>query len=107
MYRPLRDMKFMDEPCYVYVLIDPISEKPFYIGISNNPIYRFECHSKERWSAAYPALRLLLGDHCREEILWIYKKCETRSEAFEIEYRLVTSTPGLLNRPYKRGKSYR
>jgi predicted GIY-YIG superfamily endonuclease len=102
----LKDMRFLDDPCYVYVLVNPIDKKPFYIGISNNPWDRFRAHSKECWSAAWRPLKSLLQVFCRDEILKIYKKCPTRAEAFELEYRLVTSTPGLLNRPYKRGRGY-
>ena len=53
-------------------------------------------------------MRILMKDglFARDEILKIYKECRTRQEATDLEYRLVTSTPGLLNRPYKKGKSY-
>lgn len=95
--------------CFVYQLLDPWEDgcPPFYIGISNNPWYRFYTHCHDRCSAAYPLLRVFL-EHgvTQEDILSIYKECQTRREAFELEYQLVTATPNLLNRPYRRGRAY-
>ena len=108
-YGYLKDMRFMDEPCYVYCLVDPWKRgnPPFYIGISKNPWYRFYEHSHDRCSAAYDTLQILLTmKEPRDRILKIYKECRDRRSATDLEYRLVTSTPGLLNRPYKKGKSY-
>ncbi|MCK1445407.1 GIY-YIG nuclease family protein [Bradyrhizobium sp. 48] len=98
----------MSEPCYVYVLVNPADGKPFYIGISNNPWYRFYSHQHDRCSAAWDFLNFLTENEGfeRNQILTIYRKCESRSEAFDLEHRLVTSTPGLLNRPYRRGRAY-
>lgn len=104
-----KDMSFMDDPCYVYVLMGPWNKRPFYIGISNNPWYRFEAHRQDPCSAVWQVMRLLFDGRelfHRDEILKIYKKCATRAEALEIEYRLVVSTPKLLNRPYVRGRAY-
>jgi len=95
--------------CFVYQLLDPWIDgcPPFYIGISNNPWYRFYSHCHDRCSAAYPLLSVFLRyGVTRDDILTIYKECATREEAFDLEYRLVTTTPDLLNRPYKRGKAY-
>lgn len=93
--------------CFVCALVDPIDESIFYIGISQNPWYRFYSHHHDRCSAAYNLLNALLGmDYTRDDILLIVKECTTRREAFDIEYRLVTSIEGLCNRPYKRGRSY-
>jgi predicted GIY-YIG superfamily endonuclease len=108
-YYGRRDMSFMEKPCYVYVLINPDSKQAFYIGISVNPWWRFYAHCKDPCSAAYPALKLMFDGRDlfqRDEVLKIYRVCRTRQEALDLEYRLVTSTPGLLNRPYKRGKAY-
>lgn len=106
-YRP-NDTSFMTKPCFVYFLLDPFDEwNPFYIGISNNPWYRFYEHSHDASSAAYPLLRFFRTYEVpRDDILKIHKECVTRSEAFDLEYQLVMSTPNLVNRPYKRGKSY-
>jgi predicted GIY-YIG superfamily endonuclease len=109
MYGTVRHMGYMDEPCYVYCLVDPWKRgnPPFYIGISNNPWYRFYSHCHDRCSAAYDALQILLMmKEPRDRILKIYKKCPNRRAAIELEHRLVTSTPKLLNRPYVRGRSY-
>lgn len=95
--------------CFVYRLVDPWMDgcPPFYIGISNNPWYRFYSHCHDRHSAPYPLLRVFLKyGVTRDDILTIYKECQTRREAFELEYLLVTTTPDLMNRPYKRGRSY-
>lgn len=94
--------------CYVYVLTNPITRRPFYVGVSNNPWYRFYSHQHDRCSAVWDFLNFLtenMGLH-RDEILKIYRRCASRREAFDLEYQLVTSTSGLLNRPYKRGRSY-
>lgn len=94
--------------CFVYFLTDPFDDNnPFYVGISKNPWYRFYEHSHDASSAAYPLMRLFrTWEIPREEILIIGKKCATRSEAFDLEYKLVISTPNLVNRPYKRGRAY-
>jgi len=94
---------------FVYQLVDPWVEgrPPFYIGLSNNPWYRFYSHCHDRFSAAYPLLSVFLKWGVeRDEILKIYRECTTRREAFDLEYQLVMSTPDLVNRPYKRGRSY-
>jgi len=99
----------MDEPCYVYILVDPRNDgKPFYVGISNNPRYRFYSHCHDRCSAVWDFLNFLTQncDIERDDILKIYEHCPNRSSAFDLEYRLVTTLPGLFNRPYRRGKSY-
>lgn len=96
--------------CFVYRLMDPLGHdvpEPFYIGISNNPWYRFYSHSHDKFSAAYPLLSIFLKYGIpRDEILSIYRECATRREAFDLEYELVTTTPNLVNRPYKRGRAY-
>lgn len=99
---------YMQEPCYVYVLINPGNKRPFYIGISNNPWSRFYSHQHDRASAAWPALRLLLGEGLfhRDEILKIYRCCPDRRTALDVEYNLVKATPKLLNRPYSAGRRY-
>jgi len=95
--------------CFVYQLNDPWEEgwPPFYIGISNNPWDRFYSHCHDRFSSAYPLLALFLRQGVtRDDILYIYQECQTRREAFELEHQLVTTTPNLLNRPYRRGRAY-
>lgn len=94
--------------CFIYALADPWDDySPFYIGISNNPWYRFYSHCHDPCSAAYPLLRVFLKWGVpRDEILIIAKECSTRREAFDLEYKLVTSTANLVNRPYKRGRAY-
>ena len=98
----------MSEPCFVYGLFDPRTSEPFYVGISNNPWYRFYTHCHDRCSAAWDLLQFLT-QNCgfeRDEILAIVKECPDRRSAFDLEYLIVTSTPGLLNRPYKRARAY-
>lgn len=98
----------MTATCFVYILVNPQTGKPFYIGISNNPWYRFYEHRHDRCSAVWDFLNFLTENEGieRDLILKIYRECSSRREAFDLEYQLVTSTPGLLNRPYKRGRSY-
>lgn len=80
---------------------------PFYIGISNNPWYRFYSHCHDTCSAAYPLLSFFMNyGITRDEILSIYRECRTRREAFDLEYELVNTTPNLVNRPYKLGRAY-
>lgn len=95
--------------CFVYQLIDPweVDCPPFYIGISNNPWYRFYSHCHDRFSAAYPMLSFFLKHGVdRDEILRIYRECPTRRDAFDLEYHLVKTTPNLVNRPYRKGRAY-
>lgn len=94
--------------CFVYFLLDPFEDgNPFYIGISKNPWYRFYEHSHDRSSAAYPLMRLFRQWGVpRNDILKIHKECTTRRDALDLEYRLVMSTPDLVNRPYVRGRAY-
>jgi len=94
---------------YVYQLLDPWEDgcPPFYIGISINPWERFYAHCHDRFSAAYPLLQCFLRwDVPKTEILKIYQECATRRQALDLEYELVTTTPGLLNRPYRKGRAY-
>lgn len=95
--------------CFVYRLIDVWGEDkpPFYIGISNNPWYRFYSHCHDRSSAAYPLLSVFQKYNVpRDEVLSIVRECPMRREAFDLEYHLVSSTPNLVNRPYVRGRAY-
>jgi predicted GIY-YIG superfamily endonuclease len=98
----------VSKPCYVYMLLNPFTGDPFYIGISDNPWCRFYEHCHDRCSAAWDFLGYLI-ENCgfeREQILEIYEECPNRRSAFDLEYQLVTTTAGLLNRPYKRGRAY-
>ena len=110
-YSPYRqhNVDYLNEPTYVYVLMNPDTKDAFYIGISVSPWGRFEQHYRDPCSAAYRIMRMLFDGRNlfhRDEILKIYKRCATRQEALDLEYRLVTTTPNLLNRPYRRGRSY-
>ena len=85
--------------CAVYCLVHPKTRKPFYIGISKHPNWRFYEHSHERWSAAYPTLtELLTQGYHQSQILKIYKVCSSRRLAHNLEYNLIAATPGLTNR---------
>lgn len=95
-------MRDLSGVCYVYVLFNPETESPFYVGVSKNPWARFYSHSHERWSAAWPVLQLLLKRYGQDEILKIHRECPDRRTAFDLEYEMVTTTSGLLNRPYSR-----
>lgn len=91
--------KDLSGPCYVYVLVDPRSRKPFYIGISHNPWDRFYNHLHDPCSAAWGRLRDLMEiGYVDEQIFKIYKRCRDRAAAFDLEYTLVNATSGLLNR---------
>ncbi len=96
------------EGCYLYLLIDPRKGMPFYIGISQNPWQRFKAHQHDRTSAAWDFLGFLTQNcgYSRDEILWVGKCYSDRATAAEVEYQAVIAIDGLLNRPYKRGRSY-
>jgi predicted GIY-YIG superfamily endonuclease len=98
-------MRDLSGTCYVYMLCDPETEKPFYIGIAKNPWSRFYSHCHEKWSAAWPVLQRLVEKFGQDDILKIYRECPDRRAAFDLEYKLVSSTPGLLNRPYRRARA--
>lgn len=91
----------MKRPCYVYVLMNPDNKRPFYIGISENPWDRFEAHRRDPCSSAWPAMRLLFDGRDlfqRDEVLKVYKRCRDRQSAIDVEFNLINSTPGLLNK---------
>ena len=90
-------------PCYVYCLFDPPKRRPFYVGISKYPFYRFEQHRRDQCSAAWPTLNRLLNEGYEAgRIYKIYKKCSDRNAALELEYKLITTTPGLVNKERRR-----
>jgi hypothetical protein len=93
----------MSTPCYVYVLINPGSKKPIYIGISQNPWERFYQHLHDPCSSVWRALRIMFdgrgrGLFHRDEVLKIYKCCPDRQSALDLEYKLINSTPNILNK---------
>ena len=81
--------------CYVYMLIYPHTEVPFYIGISFDPVRRFKQHCNDPASACFELLSEL---DAHESILEIYRECESLESARDLESLLIKSTPGLLNR---------
>lgn len=95
-------MRDLSGVCYVYMLVDPETAQPFYIGVAKNPWSRFYSHQHEKWSAAWPELQRLLLKFKQDDILKIHTKCPDRRSAFDLEYELVSFTAGLLNRPYSR-----
>lgn len=99
----------MSDPCYVYALVDPRRDnRPFYIGISKDPFNRFYAHLHDPCSAVWDFLHFLT-ENCsldREDILCLLHKSPDRRAALDLEYELVMTLPDLMNRPYRRGKSY-
>ena len=94
---------------FVYVLVNPLrrGRPPFYVGVSIYPKGRFYDHCRDQNSPAYHLLCAFLKDGLqRDQILKIYRKCSSRREALDLEYKLVISTPNLVNRPYVRGRGY-
>lgn len=92
-------------PCYVYFLVDPRSCDPFYVGMSDNPWYRFYSHCHDCCSAAYYKLMELTEcGYDEKHILVIHKECQDRKEAFDVEHRLIVTMAGLLNRDKRKRK---
>lgn len=91
--------KDLSGACFVYVLVDPRNRRPFYVGISKNPRARFWQHCTDTGSGGWPLARELrnLG-YGADRVLKVVKRCRDRRAAMEIEHRLITSTPNLLNR---------
>jgi len=98
--------KDLSGPCYVYRLLYPLDQKPFYVGISKNPWSRFDNHMHDPCSAAYPILRQISVGANRDQILEIYKECVDRNTALDLEFHLITTTPGLVNRCRKRSQMF-
>lgn len=95
-------MRDLSGACYIYMLVDPETDLPFYVGIAKNPWSRFYSHQHEKCSAAWPELQRLLRVFKQADILKIHTECPDRRAAFDLEYDLVRSTAGLVNRPYSR-----
>lgn len=87
-------------PCYVYCLFDPKRHRAFYIGITQmHPTWRLYAHEKDRSSAAWFKLNVLLdAGWRRDQILKIYRKCNDRNAALRLEHSLIVSTTGLVNK---------
>src|SRR5580765_6105397 len=94
--------KDLSGPCAVYVMVVPTSRKPFYVGISKYPWARFDQHRHDPGSAARGCLNAWLKIFPAGHIFKIYKWCRSRNEALALEHRLISTTPGLLNRDRRR-----
>jgi hypothetical protein len=90
--------KDLSGPCYVYVIVNPHTRNPVYVGISKYPWERFNQHRLDRCSAAWQCVNEWLKTFPPGHIFKIYKRCDDRRAAHDLEYKLVCSTPGLLNR---------
>ncbi len=89
-------------PCGVYVIVNPRTRNPFYVGISKWPWVRFDQHRTDVASAAWEELNFWLRYYPPSHIFKIYKWCRDRRAALDLEYRLIHSVPGLLNRDTRR-----
>jgi hypothetical protein len=108
--RPARRIhqKDLSGTCFIYFLVDPRDQKPFYIGISMSPWGRFDNHRHDPSSAAHRRLMDIIQTTGakRGDILKIHKECRNRDEALDLEYRLINSTPGLVNKCRTRSKMF-
>jgi predicted GIY-YIG superfamily endonuclease len=91
--------KRLDGECWVYILFDPLKKKPIYIGISRDPWLRWKQHISDPGSGAWRRVRELRAvGISQQQILKLYKRCKDRNEAAAIEFRLIETTPGVLNK---------
>ncbi len=79
---------------YVYALLG-IGGKPYYIGITNNPIRRQKQHN-DRVNVQQAHIRAR-AERLSDVVMVILSDACTRSEAKELEFRLIDETPGLCN----------
>lgn len=90
-------------PCSVYLLVDPAKGVPFYVGVSKQPVTRFDGHCSDVISPAYQTVRRLMREgHSRSRILKIYRRCQSREEALALESKLISTIPNLVNRERRR-----
>jgi len=88
----------MSQETYVYGLLDPRTERVFYIGITKwNLPARLAGHRSDPASAAWQRIREIEADDFRCEIEAILD-CPTREIARSWERRLIREFPGLINR---------
>jgi predicted GIY-YIG superfamily endonuclease len=83
---------------HVYELVDPRTEKAFYVGITTAPRERVSGHRTDGNSAAKSTVRDIhaAGLKCTMHIL---AKYPDKASALAHEDRLIRSLPGLVNRP--------
>jgi predicted GIY-YIG superfamily endonuclease len=94
--------KDLSGPCGVYCIVNPRTRNPFYVGISKYPWSRFDQHRVDVTSAAWEEMNLWLRHYPPTHVFKIYKWCPDRQAALDLEYRLIHSVPGLLNRDGRR-----
>ena len=82
----------------LYALIDPRTDRVFYVGITTNPRDRVAGHRHDPASAAYYRVKDVhaAGLKCRMKIIRVYLD---KHEALDHENRLIALHPGLLNKP--------
>lgn len=85
------------KPCWVYHLVDPRDEHPFYVGISSNPEYRFIQHRTDATSAAFDRISEIEDDgfQCCMKIVGSFDR---RADALACEAEFIRTMPGLVNR---------
>ena len=90
-------------PTWVYVIVDPRTRRPFYVGITMYLWYRFDQHRTDPGSAAWGRINeLLAAGYAPNRIYKPYRCCADRNEALRLEYKLITAIPDLLNRSRQR-----
>ena len=75
---------------HVYVLQSPIDGTPFYVGITDNPVYRRKQHETDPSSAANPGMftEVPRGSSVRAKMVIIGSFSE-RTSALDMEKRLI------------------
>jgi predicted GIY-YIG superfamily endonuclease len=94
---PLRNPSYAKQPTFVYALVDPRTQAWFYVGITIMPEARLQNHRTDRSSAAWERIQEIerAGFECEMDIVAEYAD---RNEALRLEYDLIMSSDGLVNR---------
>lgn len=81
----------------LYILVDPRTRKPFYVGLTKSLRARMSAHKCDPASAAYDRVREILSLKL-DLIILVLGIYEDRDEGFREEQRLIRSLPDLVNR---------
>lgn len=95
-------------PTFVYALVYPWNvlvgtsprrkKSPFYIGVSVNPWNRFYNHRNDACSPAFGHMKYFHENGAKQDqILIIIDKLASRNKALDLEHKLITTIPHLLN----------
>ncbi len=78
----------MKTNCYVYQLIDPRTDDPFYVGMTRDPTKRLDTHLSGRCPCTAGAIAKLKGEGVEPSMV-IIAKCPSVEYAHKLERMLI------------------